>query len=263
MTIIKSDSASLINDPVYTQLLNRKKSWTPPETSNESTIPGTELALDRALCLRGLEIPVGEFIKQGCAKEDNLSKNCLDLLLSNIADEEKHDISLNKLYTSAGLHIKEHETVAEQIVQKWLDLPDHPFVKALYGERSVFFVILPMFRFLSGQNFSMRTVASEISGDEVVHVSTNTRLCRQLKLSPSDELNTLRRDTIAWVVEHLTGELRPETSKIDSKYFNADFWIKQSDNLYYDGVAPELSQTQAARMPAMFESSRQQQSVYN
>lgn len=261
--LINSDTVALANDPVYSKLLTRKKSWTPPDTSEEKVAPGTEIALDRALCLRGLEIPVGEFIKQGCAKEDNLSQTCINLLLSNIADEEKHDVSLDKLYNSVGMRLQEHENVAEQIVQRWLSLPDHPFVKALYGERSVFFVILPMFRFLSGNNFSMRTVASEISGDEVIHVSTNTRLCRQLNLTPSKELDTLRKDTIAWVVEHLTGQQRSNDSKIDPKYFNADFWIRQSDNLYYDGVAPELNDTQAARMPAMFESSRKTQSIYN
>ena len=37
------------------------------------------------------------------------------------------------------------------------------------------------------------------------------------------------------------------------KYLDRKFWLDASDRLMYEGKAPQLSGTKAARMPAFFE----------
>lgn len=248
------------SDLLYTKLHNKKRLWTPPTTQNGEMHRGAENTLDRSLCLRKLEIPVGDFIKQGLGKEEKLSDVCMALLESNVTDEIKHDISLENLYRSSGQYNIKHETEAAQFVQAWLDLPDHPFLKAMISEKCLFFVMLPMMRFLSKNNYSMRTVASEISGDEIVHVAANTEVCKSLNLEPSKALNRLRRETVNWLVTDLTNE-EPDT-KVNPQYLDPTFWMRQSDNLYYNSTAPELNQTRSSRMPAFFESNRQVQATY-
>ena len=66
-----------------------------------------------------------------------------------------------------------------------------------------------------------------------------------LALSPS--LDKLRKATINWVMQPL--------GKSSDKYLDKKFWLDSSDRLMYEGKAPELSDTQAARMPAFFEHS--------
>ena len=97
------------SDKLYTHLLERKRVWTPTEAAKGFVAEGSENSLDRAMCLRKLELPVGEFIKSGCAKEDGLSDICITLLESNIQDEVKHDIALENLYRVCGQHNKKHE----------------------------------------------------------------------------------------------------------------------------------------------------------
>jgi hypothetical protein len=42
-----------------------------------------------------------------------------------------------------------------------------------------------------------------------------------------------------------------------NKYLDKKFWLDSSDRLMYEGKAPELSATRAARMPAFFEHANQ------
>ena len=63
----------------------------------------------------------------------------------------------------------------------------------------------------------------------------------------TSNLNKLRKATVHWAMDLLgTG---------DDKHLNKDFWMRQSDSLYYQGKAPGLVDTQRARMPAFFETS--------
>lgn len=248
------------SDVLYRHLLDRKRAWTPTLAKPGLVAVGSENTLDRAMCLRKLELPVGEFIKDGCAKEEGLSETCIELLLSNIQDEVKHDIALENLYRVCGQHNKQHELEGDQIVQAWLDLPDHPFVKALYAERSIFFVLLPMFRFLGTNNISMRNVSAEISGDEIGHVSGNTEICKVLGLTPSKALDNLRKETMSWTISDLHKEDNFDLSQYGNsfkpQYLNKDYWMRQSDMLFSGTKAPELDNTQSSRMQAFFEINR-------
>ena len=94
----------------------------------------------------------------------------------------------------------------------------------------------------------MRTVSADISRDEQVHVAANSIVCSELGLSASPSLDKLRKATINWVMQPLG--INTTDRKLSKK-----FWLDSSDNLMYQGRAPELSFTKAARMPAFFEHS--------
>ena len=124
----------------------------------------------------------------------------------------------------------------------WLDR--HPVLKAVVLERSVFFVLLPIFRFLG--DTGLRTTSADISRDEQTHVAANTLVCEELGLKSDKELNKLRRATVAWTLQSLQGESA-------HKHLSSNFWMASSDSLYTRGKAEGLMATRASRMPAFFE----------
>ena len=227
----------------YQKLLDRKRSWTPVKTQAGAVVEGAEETLFRALALRHMELPVGDFIEE--ALKNEVPKLSRDLLRSNIKDEINHDLALGYITDSMGVN-EEAESEALRLRSAWMAHPDHTILKALVAERAIFFVLLPMFRFLG--DAALRTVSADISRDEQVHVATNSLVCRELQLDWSPSLDKLRKATIAWV----TQPLKINTS---NKYLDKKFWLDSSDRLMYEGKAPELSETRSARMPAFFEHS--------
>ena len=231
----------------YNKLLARKRNWTPVQTKagklNELATP----SIFRALALRQLELPVGEFIRDACKGE--IPEASRTLLESNIVDEEKHDLALSYIANAIGTDTKA-ESTASQIRQAWVDHPDHTIVKSMVLERSVFFVILPFFRYHG--DAGLRTVSADISRDEQVHVAANSLVCNELGYTFSKSLDELRKATIAWVLSPLPTAFFDKNDKQD-KLLSSTFWMNQSDSLLYNGTAPGLIQTKAARMPAFFE----------
>ena len=49
----------------YTKLQNRKRTWTPVQPTKGVLKEGAEETIKRALAIRHMELPVGEFISQG------------------------------------------------------------------------------------------------------------------------------------------------------------------------------------------------------
>lgn len=228
----------------YAKLLQRKRSWTPVTPTKAPVTKGAEDALARALSLRVLEIPVGNFIEEACKKE--IPSGSRALLESNIVDEERHDLALQYVADSVKGYLPDYSQQAEKIKDVWIQAVEHPILKAMVLERGIFFVILPMFRFLG--NVGMRTCSADISRDEQSHVACNTQFCEDMGITLTKNVDQLRKATIAWVVEDLD---------LPGQWGSRDFWIRQSDNLMYKGVAEELSQTRRSRMPAFFEMSAQ------
>ena len=226
----------------YQKLMARKRKWTPVQTTAGTCKEGAEETILRALALRHMELPVGGFITD--ALEKNVPDSARDLLLSNVKDEENHDVALGYIANAYGVDEKaEKEALALQ--KAWIAHPDHTIVKAMVAERAIFFVLLPFFR--ANGDAGMRTVSADISRDEQVHVATNSLICRELNLDISPSLDKLRKATINWVMQ-------PLGSNAD-KYLDKKFWLDSSDRLMYEGKAPELSFTKSARMPAFFEHS--------
>ena len=226
----------------YEKLQNRKRKWTPVQTTAGSCKAGAEEAVHRALALRHMELPVGDFIRDALATDvPALSR---ELLESNVKDEENHDLALGYIANAYGVNEKA-ESEALRLREAWTSHPDHTILKAMVAERAIFFVLLPFFR--ANGDAGMRTVSADISRDEQIHVAANSLVCRELGLTVSPSLDKLRKATINWVMQ-------PLGSNAD-KYLDRKFWLDSSDRLMYEGKAPELSFTKSARMPAFFEHS--------
>jgi hypothetical protein len=231
----------------YLHLHQRKRTWTPVQVSAGTLLSGGEDVIQRALALRSLEIPVGDFISEAMKGDLPDIEGCKELLISNVKDEENHDIALNYAAKAHGVSPR-IEAEAQKITKAWLELDRHPVLKAVVLERSVFFVLLPIFRFLG--DTGLRTTSADISRDEQTHVCANTLVCESLGLKSDKELNNLRRATVAWCLQSLKGE---DTQK----HLSSNFWMASSDSLYSRGKAENLIDTRASRMPAFFETANQ------
>jgi hypothetical protein len=223
----------------YEKLQQRKRKWSPVQTTAGKLVDGAEETIFRALAMRHMELPVGDFIEASLSEIPVLSQ---DLLRSNIKDEENHDLALGYIANALGVD-PQAEAEAKRIRAAWEAHPDHTVLKALVAERAIFFVLLPFFRF--NGDAGLRTVSADISRDEQVHVAANSLVCRELGYEPSPSLDKLRKATINWVMTPLKSST--------NKYLDKKFWLDSSDSLMYQGKAPELSDTRRARMPAFFE----------
>ena len=228
----------------YAQVVSRKRKWTPVAVQQGKLADGSEESIYRGLALRHLELPVATFLRQGLEKELPKTRGVVEALESNILDEERHDQAFEYVVAAHGTDPKA-EAEGQHILRAWMDAPEHPILKAAILERSVFFVLLPFYRF--NGDIGIRTTAADISRDEQTHVAIHSMVCSELGLKSTPSLNRLRRATVGWVVDSL--------GVSENKYLDKDFWLSQSDSLYERGKAPGLSDTQRARMPAFFEAS--------
>ena len=227
----------------YEKLMARKRKWTPVQTTAGKVREGAEEAIYRALALRHMELPVGDFINDALATE--VPEMSRAILRSNVKDEENHDLALGYIANAYGVDEKA-EAEAKRLRDAWVAHPDHTVLKAMVAERAIFFVLLPFFRF--NGDAGMRTVSADISRDEQIHVATNSLVCRELGLDISPSLDKLRKATINWVMQ-------PLSQSSTDRFLDKKFWLDSSDRLMYEGKAPELSATKSARMPAFFEHS--------
>ena len=215
----------------YQKLIDRRRTWTPVQTTAGKLKDGSEDAIRRALALRHMELPVGEFIKEGLEKD--VPAHARELLELNVKDEEKHDLALGYIANSIGTE-PTAESEALRLRSAWESHPDHTITKALVAERAIFFVLLPFFRF--NGDAGLRTVSADISRDEQIHVATNSLVCRELGLRPRASLDKLRKATINWI-------LQPLGNCTYERYLDKKFWLDASDNLMYQVKAPELHYT--------------------
>ena len=183
----------------YQKLMARKRKWTPVQTTAGTCKEGANQALYRALALRNMELPVGDFIRDALATD--IPVLARELLLSNVTDEENHDLALGYIANSYGVD-DQAEAEALRLRDAWVAHPDHTITKAMVAERAIFFVLLPFFRF--NGDAGMRTVSADISRDEQIHVATNSLVCRELGLDISPSLDKLRKATINWVMQPLS-----------------------------------------------------------
>ena len=229
----------------YLKVMSRKRTWTPVAVDKGELKAGSEDSIFRALALRTLELPVKEMLSQGLERDLPNDPGVIPALTSNMADEDKHDLALSYVVDAHGTNPK-YELEAQKIREAWLRDPSHPILKTAILERSVFFVLLPMFRF--NGDMGLRSVAADISRDEQTHVLLHAMCAKDLGEITTPALNKLRRATVAWVMDGLT-------TNTEDKYLDKDFWLKSSDTLYTQGKAPGLADTQRARMPSFFETS--------
>jgi len=227
----------------YQKLMARKRKWTPVQTTAGTCKQGAEEAIYRALALRHMELPVGDFITH--ALDHEVPALAREVLVSNVTDEENHDLALGYIANAYGVD-ETAEKEAKRLRTAWEAHPDHTITKALVAERAIFFVLLPFFRF--NGDAGMRTVSADISRDEQIHVAVNSLAHTELGYNISPSLDKLRKATINWVMQPLG------INTVD-KYLDKKFWLESSDRLMYEGKAPQLAETKSARMPAFFEHS--------
>lgn len=225
----------------YEKLLARKRKWTPNQPVKGTCREGTEETIKRAIAIRHMELPVGDFIQEALNTE--VPDHARELLYSNVEDETNHDLALNHVASAIGVDEKA-EAEAKRLREAWITHPDHTVLKALVTERALFFVLLPFFR--ANGDAGTRGIAADIARDEQIHCAAHSLVCRELGYEPSPSLDKLRKATINWIME-------PLGTNTTCKYLDKKFWLDSSDRLMYEGKAPELSYTRAARMPAFFE----------
>lgn len=241
----------------YNKLYNRRRGWNviQPDGDQVLALPQGRSTLSKALALSQLEIPVGNFITNELIKTKDLPTSLVTLLEANIADELKHDEVLNNLRRVLPVDAEDDLAVSKFVAEaERLANLYSPVVVAAVLESSIFFVILPMLRFMGSS--ACRTISSDISNDETLHVSTNIQLSKDLGYRRGKALNTLRGDIMAW----LTSDLDKVN---DNKYLTSDFWLNSSQNLYDNGKASGLSNTKKAIMPSFFEIKNTNLPVYN
>ena len=85
----------------YQKLMARKRKWTPVKPVAGQCREGAEEVILRALALRHMELPVGDFIKDGLDRE--VPEAARELLQSNVTDEENHDLALGYIAEAYGL----------------------------------------------------------------------------------------------------------------------------------------------------------------
>ena len=227
----------------YFAAVARKRPWQAVPVTKGALIPGSEETIFRALAIRHLELPVKDMLLQGLERDLPNSPGLIESIYSNIKDEERHDEALGYVAAAHGTDGKA-EAEALRIRQAWQDHPAHPVAKVAVLERSLFFTILPFFRFNGDKG--LRTVASDISRDEICHAYCHTKICEEAGEKYGESLNKLRKMTALWIYDKL--------GKSSNKWLDKDFWLRQSDSLFINGKAPELSESRASTMPCFFES---------
>lgn len=241
-------------------LYHRKRRWSPTVPTPGEVVKGAETTLQRALSLRILELPVGEFVTAASKRDLPVDETGRRLLEWNIQDETVHDRALQALVDVMGYpqSLPQAEEFKKEILSIY-EQGEYPLQLARVLESSVFFIILPLLRFLG--NMAMKTVSADISGDETVHASAHTLISKAVGSEPSKRLRNLRREIVAWMVEDLNGDVDlPEHHK---QFGNRDFWIKQSDQLLYQGRASGLTATRRTNVMAFFEINKLNQPSYS
>ena len=199
---------TLLEDLQKYQRSRKFPDWQPLPTDTQNfTISSASQVIRRALDFLPLELQVAEWdeLAQRCG--DGLDKEGIRAILErNAADENKHDKALHYLSNHYVKASDVENEAANELLQRWQVLGDmvHP-VTAMYAlEMGVFFSILPALN-KHGDVFAS-TVAAWISDDERVHVETNLRIMKHLKLQLTKTCLELVRDTVLYIFAPLGEE---------------------------------------------------------
>jgi hypothetical protein len=226
----------------YLSTIAKKRAWQAMPVGKGKVEDGAEETLFKALAMRHLELPVKELLEQGLQKDLPSTPGVVEALRSNQEDEERHDQALSYIAAAHGTDETAEREVLN-ILKVWMEHPAHPVHKAAILERSVFFVALPFFR--QNGDIGMRTVSADISRDERVHTAIHGMVAKELGEEDSQSLNKLRLATVGWLFEKL--------GRSSNQWLNKEFWLRQSEALFFTGKAPEMASTRASRMPSFFE----------
>lgn len=244
------------NVEFFQKLHNNRRSWSPTLGTPSDIVKGAEPTMGRLLALHVLEIPVKDLI-QDALDNSKIPQEVVEVLVQNQADEDKHDQVLSHAMKTQGLTSDKMFEEAKQLRDQWIDLDEHPLLKVSVMERSLFFVYLPMYRFLSRRGGTLQVAQRDITTDEILHVAVHTEYCRTLGLEVNEKLNQLRRDTLEWSLQDFVDV------KAGPKYGNVDTWRKSSESLFASGKAELLKETRKPVMTALFETQEKNRAQYS
>ncbi|MFN7161376.1 MAG: hypothetical protein ACK4NC_07310 [Candidatus Gracilibacteria bacterium] len=244
---------------MYSKLLSQKRKWKPINPVYTPVVQGAEEVLSRALSLRIMELSVADFLDNATKKDLPLDEDGMTLIRDNMSDESVHDMALNNLVASLPFSCDYPEAHQFKAFANELANKTHPIETVRTIEVGIFFIVLPILRFFG--NSAAKTVASDISGDERIHVATHTKISKDIQtFTAYKELSDFRREVVAWMTSPLSPDKVPAAY---SKYASQDFWLKQSDSLYFEGKADGLKDTKKGSYLAFFEIDRRNQPRYN
>ena len=112
----------------YQKLIDRKRKWTPVAMEAGPLKAGSEEVIRRALALRHMELPVGDFILEGLEK--GVPEAARTLLEMNVDDERNHDLALGYAALSHGTDEKA-EAEAKRIERELENTTLNKFIKNL------------------------------------------------------------------------------------------------------------------------------------
>ena len=101
----------------YDKLMARKRKWTPVKPVAGICKDGAEETIHRALALRHMELPVGDFIND--ALSTDVPDKAREILVSNVRDEENHDLALGYIADAYGVDEKA-EAEAIKLRDAWI-----------------------------------------------------------------------------------------------------------------------------------------------
>lgn len=237
----------------WAKLESSRRSWAPSNPAANSELSAAPNTISRCLALTSLEPAVAGFIRDGLDRYDNsrLGDDCINALLKNIEDEDKHERSLLQCKAAMSNYSAACEKEALDITSRWSSLSDNPITIAAVLECGVFFIVLPLYSQFGGS--SLRISSASISGDERGHVQSHRQAAKLLGDRPSKALNQLRLDTVEWLSKDLETEA-------GSKW-TLDRMIKNSNSLMQRGVS-DLLETRVANVNANYEISNSNMEDY-
>lgn len=200
---------------------------------SEPVLPewGVEATISRILAL-GLscEIPVGELVLAGLAKELPEEPGLDIALKANIADEARHYKGFN--YATSSYRCEDADLVdASELTNMWQSFCAHPIAAAAALETGVFLCTLGALRLFGGR--SLAHMAAAIARDEYRHVAINRGIVAILDCDAN--FHAPITQTIEWLFAPLSIPADRTGVAIDR-----DFFIKSAFNLIEDGTATEL-----------------------
>ena len=161
-----------------------------------------EQIVKSCLSFLDLEVSVGEWVKNAT----EIPPEAKSFLLRNSSDEEKHTVALiHLLRYYRGARVSRY---SKELIKRWNEIDVHPIVKAYALECGVFFAVLPALTIYG--DVYCATVSQWINDDERVHVETNLRVIRELKLKLTEELLELVFETVGYIFESLGEEKQIE-----------------------------------------------------
>lgn len=203
---------TLLEDLKKFQESRKMKGWEPKPSTTKyeygSSLTTTEEVMLRCLDFVDLEERVGLWLSDFTYGTDTIEREVEFILLENVADELKHDEAIRNLrdyYSYKFRQDTEHAQESIDITESWHRLRVHPVSNAYALEMGVFFTILPiMMKF--GDTYAC-AVAGWINDDERVHVETNLRLMKHLKLKLTVEQVQLVRKTVEYLYKPMGQEI--------------------------------------------------------